>query len=277
LKHEIEILESSLTVENPHLTEFLSIITAIEHLPPYTEKDAEKIRERYREKEVIKKRLWDLYHETPVIKVFIDNNVLTFNGVKGKPESFNLLDTLLSEQVYRLSHWRVAAEEINYRRFFDINELAAIRVEAPDVFIKTHGLILKLIREGKVTGLRVDHPDGLYNPTEYFRRLQRECFMQRESNEDALQTQRLEEQYEEMLSNDPQFKPFYIIGEKILIKGERLPEDWPVFSTTGYVFLNSVNGIFINTANAKVIDEIYSRFIMTKLNYPDVVYEKRSR
>ncbi len=277
LKHGIEILESSLTGENPQLAEFLSIITAIEHLPPYTEKDAEKIRECYREKEVIKKRLWDLYRESSGIKDFIDNNVQTFNGIKGEPRSFDLLDILISEQVYRLSHWRVATEEINYRRFFDINELAAIRMEDPAVFIKTHGLILKLIREAKVTGLRVDHPDGLYNPSEYFRSLQRECFLQRTLNEDAVQTKELEKQYEEMLSKDPQYKPFYIVGEKILIKGERMPEDWPIFSTTGYVFLNSVNGIFIDTANAKTFEEIYSRFIRLKLNYTDIVYEKKKQ
>jgi (1->4)-alpha-D-glucan 1-alpha-D-glucosylmutase len=277
LRRGIEILESSLPGENPHLTELLSIMTAIEHLPPYTEKDAEKIRERYREKEIIKKRLWNLYREGACIKEFIDNNVQTFNGIKGEPRSFDLLDNLISEQAYRLSHWRVATEEINYRRFFDINELAAIRMEEPDVFMRTHELILKLVREGKVTGLRVDHPDGLYNPAEYFRRLQRECFMQKAQSGNASSMQETERQYEEMLLKDQQYKPFYIIGEKILIKGERMPEDWPIFSTTGYVFLNSVNGIFIDTANGKTFDEIYSRFIRAKLNYPDVVYEKKKQ
>ncbi|RJQ56795.1 MAG: malto-oligosyltrehalose synthase [Nitrospiraceae bacterium] len=277
LKHDIENLAGRPAEEDPHLTEFLSIITAIEHLPPYTEKDHEKIMERYREKEVIKKRLWALCCEGPGIMEFIDNNVRTFNGTKGEPRSFDLLDSLISEQVYRLSHWRVATEEINYRRFFDINELAAIRVEDPDVFIKTHGLILKLIREGKITGLRVDHPDGLYDPAEYFRRLQRECFMQRTLNEEAVQTLESEKQYEEMLSNDPQYKPFYIVGEKILIKGERMPEDWPIFSTTGYVFLNSVNGVFIDTANAKAFDEIYFRFIRAKLNFTEIIYEKKKQ
>ena len=110
------------------------------------------------------------------MRKFIDDNVDIFNGKKGDPRSFNLLDGLLAEQVWRLSHWRVANEEINYRRFFDVNTLAAIRIEEPAVFRETHKLIFRLIEEKKVTGLRVDHPDGLYNPSDYFEKLQRECF-----------------------------------------------------------------------------------------------------
>lgn len=178
LGHRIDELKESLRPENPHFIELLSIITALKHLPYYTEKDPEKITERYREKEIIKKRLWNLYNESLEIKEFIDDNVKIFNGVKGDPKSFDLLDELLREQAYRLSYWRVATEEINYRRFFDTNELAAIRMENPVVFDETHKLIFKLVREGKLTGLRIDHPDGLYNPSEYFHSLQRGCFVQ---------------------------------------------------------------------------------------------------
>jgi (1->4)-alpha-D-glucan 1-alpha-D-glucosylmutase len=94
--------------------------------------------------------------------------VRVFNGTPGEPHSFDLLDQLLDDQAYRLAYWRVAGEEINYRRFFDINELAAIRMEVPEVFAETHRLVFRLVREGVVTGLRVDHPDGLYTPAEYF-------------------------------------------------------------------------------------------------------------
>ena len=97
---------------------------------------------------------------------------------RDEPASFDLLDGLLGRQVWRLSYWRVATEEINYRRFFDINGLAAIRMEDPVVFQEAHKLVFRLVREGKVTGLRVDHPDGLCDPTEYFRRLQAECFVE---------------------------------------------------------------------------------------------------
>jgi len=284
LKHDIKTLEERLAGDNPHIIELLSIITAIEHLPSYTDMDPEKIKERNREKEIVKKRIWTLYSESPEIKTFIDNNITVFNGDRDKPESFDLLDNLLSTQVYRLSYWRVAAEEINYRRFFDINDLAAIRMEKEQVFKRTHSLVMELVRKGHVTGLRVDHPDGLYNPDEYFRHLQRECFIHSRMGA-APETSpgitlsdtetRLLRKYVELVNASPHFKPFYIVGEKILIKGERMPEDWPIFSTTGYVFLNSLNGIFIDTARAKVFDDIYERFIKSKCNYADIVYGKK--
>ncbi len=281
LQYRIDELKNLLTPENPHLNELLSIITALNHLPSYTEKDPEKIAERYREKEIIKKRLWNHYSGNLEIKTFIDENVRTLNGVKDKPESFDFLDNLLNQQIYRLSQWSVATEEINYRRFFDINDLAAIRMENALVFRETHKLIFKLIREGKVTGMRVDHPDGLYNPSEYFQRLQKNCFLYKRLDLPAYGTDTSDReaeilrQYNELLSTEPQTKVFYIIGEKILIKGEKIPEDWPVFGTTGYDFLNSLNGIFVETTNVKVFDDIYARFIRSKLNFQNVVYEKK--
>ncbi len=152
------------------------------HLPEYAERDREKIDERYREKEVIKKRLAALFNESKEIRSFIKENIGIFNGIKGDHKSFNLLDELLSKQVWRLSHWRVATEEINYRRFFDINNFGAIRTEYSAVFDETHKLTFKLIREGKVTGLRVDHIDGLYNPSGYFDKLQKNCFIRNRSS-----------------------------------------------------------------------------------------------
>ncbi|OGW52239.1 MAG: malto-oligosyltrehalose synthase [Nitrospirae bacterium RBG_13_43_8] len=304
LEHQIDELKNLLSGENLHSVELLSIITALKHLPPYTETEHEKMSERQREKEVTKKRLGNLYNESPEIRTFIDQNIKLFNGIKGEPGSFDLLDRLLSEQVYRLSYWRVATEEINYRRFFDINELASIRMENPVVFEETHKLIFKLIREGKVTGLRVDHPDGLYSPLEYFQRLQKGCFLHlrlghlgkvkedvpsdvieslKENDslyfphtdvESGIESEILE-QYNEIIAADPKFKSFYIVGEKILIKDERMPEDWPIFSTTGYVFVNTLNGIFVDTENMKAFEEIYTRSIRAKLNYQEIIYEKK--
>ncbi len=94
-----------------------------------------------------------------------------FNGERGRSESFDLLDALLNEQAYRLASWKVASEEINYRRFFDINELAAIRMEDEAVFQESHQLVLRLVREGMVRGCRIDHVDGLYDPGQYLRQL----------------------------------------------------------------------------------------------------------
>jgi len=288
LKHRLDLFENMLSADHPDFAELLSIITALECLPPYTETEPAKVAERRREKEIVKKRLRNLCRGNPDIRDFIDENVRLFNGEKGSPESFDLLDELLNEQAYRLSFWRVAMEEINYRRFFDINSFAAIRVEDPIVFEAYHKFVMKLVRDGKVTGLRVDHPDGLYDPLEYFRTLQRNCFFQTRVHYAETLRKRVDmpqdkeeveseivKNYDETLLSDPYYKPFYIVGEKILIKDERMPEDWPIFSTTGYVFLNTVNGIFIKTEHAKAFQETYERFTKLKINYADLVYEKK--
>jgi len=283
LEYRINALEKKMGSDHSHLQELLSIITALVHLPTRTEKDREKILERRREKEIIKKRLGDLYKESEEVQSFIEENLKIFNGDPEDPRSFDLLDDLLNEQVYRLSHWQVATEEINYRRFFDINELGAIRMEDPRVFEETHRLVLKLIREEKVTGLRVDHPDGLYHPAEYFYRLQRSCFIQfclraMEVEDELAMGEKIGMLYDEVVSGNPTSPlhiPFYVVGEKILTKSERMPEDWPVFSTTGYVFLNSLNGIFIEMGNDKSFDEIYRRFIKSRVDYQDLLYEKK--
>ena len=283
LKFRVDRLENDTGKDHPHLQELLSITTALSHLPPSVEKTGEVKMERQREKEIVKKRLWNLCKESEQIRSFIDGNVLVFNGEKGDPKSFSHLDELLNDQAYRLSHWRVATDEINYRRFFDINELAAIRVEDFNVFREVHQLILRLIREGEVTGLRVDHPDGLYNPVEYFYRLQKSCFIQVCLRAfpfpgEPLPEEEIKRLYDEELFKNPASPlrtPFYIVGEKILTKSERIPEDWPISGTIGYAFLASLNGIFINTENAKKFDEIYSRFGGLKLNYQDLLYEKK--
>lgn len=277
LRHRLESLEDLLPADAPPHVELLSIITSLEHLPPTTEQDPDRRGERYREKEIVKKRLRQLCGESPEIGGFIGENVRIFNGIVGEPRSFDLLDRLLCEQVYRLSFWRVATEEINYRRFFDINDLGAIRMEDPTVFREAHSLIFRLIREGTVTGVRVDHVDGLFDPSSYLHRLQKGCFTQiglaAGEGGDAEAEALLAKEYDEAAATNPSYKPFYIVGEKILLKGERLPEEWPVFGTTGYDFLNALNGIFVDTDNARAFDLIYARFVRGAVNFPGAVYE----
>lgn len=286
LEHRIEELKNLFSEDDPHVVELLSIITALKHLPSHTEKDPGRVSERYREKEIVKKRLFALCNESTGIKTFIDDNVGIYNGVKDDPKSFNLLDGLLNEQVWRLSYWRVATDEINYRRFFDINSIAAIHMEDPRVFRESHKLIFRLVSEGKVTGLRVDHADGLYNPSEYLGILQRSCFIRttpsssgRDNVTSGDEQSDIEasagRRYDEILLSDPGYKPFYIIAEKILTRGEKIPEDWPVFGTTGYAFLNSLNGIFVETRNANLFDKLYAGFTKEKINFQDLLYEKK--
>ena len=278
-------LEQEIGEADPSMQELKSIVTALRHLPPTTEQDPELIAERAREKEVVKRRLWGLYQDSDAIREFIDRNVTAFNGLKGDPRSFDLLDVLLQEQVYRISHWRVATEEINYRRFFDINSLGALRVEDQAVFEHTHRLVLALVAAGKISGLRIDHADGLRDPEEYFKRLQAGCFIRKFANAAvAGQTAAngAEEgeagaggEYDRAVEADPGYKPFFIIGEKILIKAEKLPENWQVFGTTGYDFANQANGLFVDTAQAKVFETLYRRFLQQPIDFQDVAYERK--
>jgi (1->4)-alpha-D-glucan 1-alpha-D-glucosylmutase len=288
LENKRSSLEETLLDDDPHLEELRSILTALKHLPAYEARDQESVAERRREKEIIKRRLWALYQASEHIKGFIDRNVLLMNGSQGDPDSFDQLDYLLREQAYTLSYWPVAMEEINYRRFFDINSLGAIRMENPAVFEEAHSFLFKLIKERKVTGLRIDHPDGLYNPAQYFKNLQFGCFRQMMLDHvaklkeevtlpygDSYIESGIIKAFDDPESLVPGGKPFYIVGEKILTKSEIMPEEWPIFSTTGYVFLNSVNGIFVETANGRRMEDIYNSFTRARYNFQDMAYQNK--
>ncbi|MBV9198479.1 MAG: hypothetical protein JOY83_01865 [Alphaproteobacteria bacterium] len=165
-------LEDELGHRQEQVQELASILTAIRHLPPREMLDADAMEERNREKEIAKRRIQALHELCAPFRSGLDVELGLMNGRKGEPSSFDRLDVLIEAQSYRLAFWRVAAEEINYRRFFDINELAAVRMEDPTVFNDTHRLLLRLVGEGKIQGLRIDHPDGLRDPAAYFHRLQ---------------------------------------------------------------------------------------------------------
>jgi (1->4)-alpha-D-glucan 1-alpha-D-glucosylmutase len=237
--------------------EFQSILTALEYLPRRTETDPERIKERAREKEIIKKRLERRCAEAPPVLRAIEKAVETINGHVGNPRSFDRLDQLLNAQSYRLAFWRVAAEEINYRRFFDVNDLAAIRVELPEVFDATHKLLFELVAGGAVIGLRIDHPDGLYRPLEYFEKLQLRCAK-------ALHIP---------LPKDG--RAIYLIVEKILSGDEQLPKNWPVHGTTGYDFANQVAGVLVDHNADGAITKIFKRFIGHSLHFGHLVYAKK--
>ncbi|MFH0925895.1 MAG: malto-oligosyltrehalose synthase [bacterium] len=192
-----------------------------------------------------KEMLWELYMHEPAIKEFMDKAIAFFNGKKGDLASFSSLDSLLSNQLYRLSFWKVSAEELNYRRFFNINELISVRVEDKAVFDYTHELIFKLIKEEKVAGLRVDHIDGLYDPTSYLKKLSEET------------------------------DKTYIVVEKILDFGEEIPNFWPIQGTTGYKFLNYVNGVFCKKENKSEFRKIYHKLSGLNTSYEDLIWEKK--
>jgi len=284
LSHRLEELQTTLGDESPHLQELHSILTALTYLPPSSEATPEKIVERNREKEVVKRRIAKLVEACPEVRRAVQRTVLGFNGVVGDSPSFDRLDRLLEAQPYRLAFWRVATDEINYRRFFDINELAAIRVERPEVFRDTHQLTLRLLAEGKVTGLRIDHPDGLWDPTTYFRRLQEGFLVERVKQrlaapfvpEDVAQQVARALEAEQNGDYRPcNIWPLYVVAEKILGDNEPLPTEWAVSGTTGYDFLNAANGIFVDQANRDAIDSIYERFSGKKWNYTQLVNQSQ--
>ncbi len=239
---------------NTDLLELQSIVTALEHLPQREETDPEKRKERNREKEIIKKRLATLVERSPLIKEAIQNSLISLNGQKGDPHSFDRLEELLNSQAYRLSFWRVTNDEINYHRFFDVNDLISMRVEKEEVFEAMHELILKYVKLGWLTGLRIDHVDGLFDPEQYFVRLQKACA--------------------QVLNaiHDQAGRHFYVVVEKILVGEEQLRPQWLVFGTTGYDGLNLLNGLFIVKENQNKMKKIYDQFIDHHYEMSEVIY-----
>jgi (1->4)-alpha-D-glucan 1-alpha-D-glucosylmutase len=240
-----------------YYAEFQSIITALEYLPRRTETDPERIAERTREKEIIKRRLERRCQEASQVQAAVIQAVVEINGTPGDARSFDALDSLLNDQSYRLAFWRVAAEEINYRRFFDVNDLAAIRMELPEVFDATHRFLLELIKSGAVTGVRVDHPDGLYLPREYFEKLQH----------------RSAAAVGAPLPKDG--RAIYLTVEKILSGNETLRHDWSVHGTTGYEFGKLVANILVDSSAEQSITKTFQRFIGHSMHFGHLVYAKK--
>ena len=244
--------------------ELLSIITALEYFPLYTTKDPQQLIVRRREQVIIRRRLLALFDGSEAFRVALPRALKVVNGTPGKPHTFDKLDSLISRQPYRLSYWRVAADEINYRRFFDINDMAAIRIENQRVFEDTHRLTLKLLAEGKASGLRVDHPDGLLNPPAYFLQLQESYLLARLAHETQLPVENPVQVRDrlELLQNseEPTLQPLYVLVEKILSETEPLPYTWAVYGTTGYDFMNVVNNLFVNGDNEARFNDLYETF-----------------
>ncbi|PYL60671.1 MAG: malto-oligosyltrehalose synthase, partial [Verrucomicrobia bacterium] len=237
--------------------ELQSILTALEYLPKRTETDPKRITERIREREIIKRRLERLCAEAPQVQQAIEKALAQINGKAGDARSFDTLDELLNAQSYRLAFWRVAAEEINYRRFFDVNDLAAIRIELPKVFDAVHRFLLDLVSAGAVTGLRIDHPDGLYLPGEYFEKLQQRCAK-------ALGI---------ALPKDG--RAIYMVAEKILTGSEGLRNDWRLHGTTGYDFANQVTQLLVDSSAEEAITKTFHRFIGHSVPFGHLLYAKK--
>jgi len=269
LEPAVAKLREKLAPGDEHLAELESIVTALGHLAGPTETDDARIRERQREKEIVKRRLSGLLETSPEAQQAIQASLAEINGRSGDPHSFDRLERLLESEAYRLSFWRVAMDEINYRRFFDINDLAAIRVEAPDVFSAVHALIFDLVRRGSIRGLRVDHPDGLFEPEKYFRFLQDACKAWSAATNGNGTGKNVRGQKPE--GN----RTFYIVAEKILTGNEPLRTEWAVEGTTGYGFLNLVNGLFVDQTKDKAFQQLYRRFTGLATSVSDLLRDSK--
>lgn len=203
-------------------------------------------------KHAIKQRLWEAYLAQPGLRRWIDSNL---EALRSAPDADGRcgLNQILFEQNYVLAYWKAARHDVNYRRFFDINELVALRAEDDDVFDATHAFITRLVRDGDVSGVRVDHIDGLYDPEEYLRRLRGR-----------------------LLTAGAGREP-YVVAEKVLVGTETLPRNWEVCGTTGYDFLNAVNAVFVDGRNLGRLESIYADFTGMRTGFAELVYAQKKR
>jgi (1->4)-alpha-D-glucan 1-alpha-D-glucosylmutase len=256
LGYRLDRLQRTLGVESPELQEFQGILAAISQLPGHASAPLETAGESRQHREAIKERLWRLYDSTSEVKRFVDGNVRLINGKRGAPSTFLMMEQLLAEQAYELAFWRTANEEINYRRFFTISELVGVRIEDPVTFEAEHAVVLRLASKGMVTGFRIDHIDGLRDPLGYLRRLQERLHAGQ---------------------NNGRTRDFYVVVEKILSDEESLPSEWPVHGTTGYDFMNALNGIFVDGGNVPALEKEYAQFISERIHFPDLAYRKKKQ
>lgn len=198
----------------------------------------------------LKAQLAMAYDADEGVRAAIAAQLELINGKDGDPRSRDRLDGILSEQHYRLAHWKTGAHEVNYRRFFAIDTLIGLRMENPEVFAETHRMIGGLLREGIVSGLRIDHIDGLRNPLEYLERLQQLALKKGETAR----------------------RPFYVVVEKILAENEEIDRAWPAHGTTGYEFIPQLSGLFVARTAENKFENIYREFTGETEGYADVVY-----
>lgn len=278
----LELARERLGAELPEVLELQSILNAVRHLPSRSETDSARLAEGRAEIAVVKRRLANLVARHDDVAEAIRSTVERIAGVSGDPSSFAELDALLDAQAYRPSFWRVASDEINYRRFFDINDLGALSTEREEVFHAVHRKLLAWIGSGDADGLRIDHPDGLFDPKQYLDRLQlaarlgfaKQAFDASPNDFSGLTWEQAEPALKERFAAKPD-RPLYVVVEKILGPNEPLPPEWATGGTTGYEFLNAVNGLFVPRANESAMTNVYRGFAGRDVAFEELVYRNK--
>ncbi|HTV24534.1 MAG TPA: malto-oligosyltrehalose synthase, partial [Polyangiaceae bacterium] len=243
--------------------ELESLRASLYHLPDRGSSTEYDRKERHREKEVFKRRLERLLAESPRVAAAFAAALEQLNGTPGDGASFDALDRLLGQQSYRLASWRVASQEINYRRFFDINSSVALRMEEPLVFERAHRKLFQLMAKNAIQAVRLDHTDGLYDPLTYVETLQRQFKATMGLDQSA--------------TPDDAARPLPILVEKILGAFEKLPASWPVDGTTGYEFNASAVGVSIDREAEAALTDLYREFTHDTRSFEGHVYESRIR
>jgi (1->4)-alpha-D-glucan 1-alpha-D-glucosylmutase len=260
--------------------EFRTLLQELAHVPPHdtTEETLGALRREHLA--ILKPRLQKWLCQEG-IRTHVQQALTRTQGIPGDASSFDRLHRLLEVQPYRLAHWRVSGDEINYRRFFDVNDLAGLRMENPEVFATTHQLIRRLLAEGHVTGLRIDHCDGLLDPRQYLIRLQKLALAANCCGSTPLPPIALngiEQSVRTQLRGvtwDPSKTAVYTLVEKILAPRESLPPSWPVCGTTGYDFIYQTIHLFLQQKSERKLTQTYERFAPEIPEPEDVVYEKK--
>jgi (1->4)-alpha-D-glucan 1-alpha-D-glucosylmutase len=259
---------------------FREILRDAAHIPPHDTPDPSLAAQRRQQLAELCPRLGHALNSDemqPVLRKALER----INGVEGKPESFDRLHQLLEIQPSRLTYWRVSAEEINYRRFFDINDLVGLRMENPKVFAATHCLIRRLLARREVTGLRIDHCDGLFNPMQYLIRLQMlyvasQCIG--ETPQEPVAPNGVELQVRDAMRDldwATEQGPLYVVVEKILEPRESMPPEWPVRGTSGYDFVYSGNQVFICKDNQTRFTQFYENLTGRRSDPQTLIYESK--
>jgi (1->4)-alpha-D-glucan 1-alpha-D-glucosylmutase len=253
LKHRIDQLKAVLGEDSPVFHEYSGIVAAFSTIGDRENEKSDASGNRRLQFEAARERLRQLVANSAYVDTFLQQNLNDFNGEPGNPASFSLLERLLDEQHYVLAYWQNVNVEINYRRFFTINDLVGIRIEDSLVFDATHNLVARMVEQGAINGLRIDHVDGLRDPVGYLNRLN--------------------ERVASLQAREPKRIPIFV--EKILARSEDLPADWPAAGTTGYEFVNALNSFFVHPRGTRRIEQIYCKFLGREFIYDDVLYQKK--
>ena len=249
--------KSELYLEKPITIKIQNLLNEIDNLPQQENTDSEVLKTSYTERQRIKRKFSHLIDTTPVFREYFIQCIQLFNNNDANTNSGKILEEVLSLQAYQLAYWKTGLKDINYRRFFDVSDLIGIRVEEQDVFQTTHSLIQKLILAEEITGLRIDHIDGLREPDKYLQQLQQIFIPDEETS-----------------SRSPNF---FIIVEKILTDNEILAKEWPVYGTTGYDFLKMLNYVFVNKKGFEILKDAYFQMINMSIDFKDVLFMKKKQ